>query len=89
MLLWETVVVKRYRRLQTVFRRWLVTNDVGERVAYRPEEAARVLGVSRDTIFKLLASGELGGWKLGAARLISADEIRRFVREREQAGDGD
>jgi len=58
-------------------------------VAFRPEEAARVLAVSRDTIFKLLATGELRGWKLGSARLISADEIRRFVREREQAADGD
>lgn len=67
-----------------------MTNKVEERLAYRPEEAARALGCCRDTIFKLLASGELKGWRIGAARLISADEIRRFIREREQAaGDDD
>ena len=62
-----------------------MTNDVEERLAYRPNEAARALGCSRDMIFKLLASGELRGWRIGAARLISAEEIRRFVREREDA----
>ena len=67
-----------------------MTNDVEERMAFRPGEAARALGCSRDMIFKLLASGELKGWRIGAARLISADEIRRFIREREEeanAGD--
>jgi excisionase family DNA binding protein len=61
-----------------------MTNAVDERLAYRPGEAAHVLGCSRDMIFKLLASGELKSWKLGAARLISTDELRRFIREREQ-----
>lgn len=61
-----------------------MTTDVEERLSYRPEEAAKIIGCSRDTIFKLLASGQLKGWKIGAARFISADEIRRFIREREQ-----
>ena len=60
-----------------------MANDVEERLAYRPSEAARVIGCSREMIFKLLATGELKGWKVGAARLISADELRRFVHERE------
>jgi len=64
-----------------------MANDIQERMAYRPDEAARVIGCSRDLIFKLLASGELKGWHIGAARLISADEIRRFIREREQTAD--
>ncbi|MCH7824852.1 MAG: helix-turn-helix domain-containing protein [Acidobacteria bacterium] len=57
--------------------------DIQERFSYRPEEAAAALGCSRDTIFKLLASGDLKGWKINTARFISADEIRRFIRERE------
>jgi excisionase family DNA binding protein len=65
-----------------------MANDVQERMAYRPEEAARALGCSRDTIFKLLASGQLRGWHIGAARLISGDEIRRFIREREEEAGG-
>jgi excisionase family DNA binding protein len=62
----------------------MMVSETAERLAYRPDEAARVLGCSRDTVYKLLASGELKGWKLGAARLINADELRRFVREREE-----
>jgi len=61
-----------------------MTNDVQGRMAYRPEEAAAAIGVSRDMIFKLLASGQLKGWRIGAARLISADEIKRFIGERER-----
>jgi len=34
-------------------------DQIAERLAYRPDEAARALGCSRDLIFKLLASGEL------------------------------
>ena len=53
-------------------------------LAYRPDEAARVLGASRDTIFKLLAAGQLRGFKIGAARFISAEELSRFIRAREE-----
>ena len=60
------------------------TTDTQDRLAYRPDEAASALSCSRDTIFKLLASGDLKGWKINSARFISADEIRRFIREREQ-----
>lgn len=59
---------------------------MAERLAFRPDEAAKVLGSSRDTIFRLLAAGELRGFKIGNARYISADELQRFIRSRE-AGD--
>ena len=58
-------------------------SSVTERLAYRPEEAAKCLGMSRDTIFRLLAAGAIRGFKVGSARLISADELQRYVRERE------
>ena len=61
-----------------------MSNEITERVAYRPSETADLLGCSRDTIFKLLASGELRSWKINSARFISADELRRFIAEREQ-----
>ena len=60
------------------------TTDTQERLSYRPEEAARLLGCSRDTIFKLLSTGELKGWKINSARFISLDEIRRFISERQE-----
>lgn len=52
-------------------------------MAYRPEQAAKALNCSRDTIFRLLATGELKGFRVGAARFISADELREFIRARE------
>ncbi len=53
------------------------------RLAYRPDEAAAALGCSRDTVFRLLSRGELKGYRVGAARFISAGELTRFVAERE------
>ena len=63
-----------------------MTTDTDVRLSYRPDEAARLLGCSRDTIFKLLASGELRGWKINSARFFSAPEIHRFIQERETGG---
>ncbi len=50
-----------------------------ERLAYRPDECALTLGVSRDTIFKLLRSGELKSLKIQSARLIPASEVDAFL----------
>ena len=57
------------------------------RLAYRPNEAARVLGCSRDTVDRLIERGELKSFKLLATRFISAEEITRVIREREEHGD--
>ena len=56
-----------------------------ERLAYGPNEAAKALGSSRDTIDRLIERGELHSWTVGRRRFISAEELRRFIREREQA----
>lgn len=55
------------------------------RGAFRPNEAARWLGCSRDTIERLWRSGELRSFKIGTARYISASELDRFVRAKEAA----
>ena len=52
------------------------------RLSYRPADAARLLGISREQIFRLLERGELRGFKIGGARLIEAQELARFIRER-------
>ncbi len=55
-----------------------------EKLAYRPDQVAEALGTSRDTVFRLLASGALRSFKIGAARFISAEALREFIREREE-----
>jgi excisionase family DNA binding protein len=57
---------------------------VEQRLMYRPEEAADMLGIGRTRVFALIRSGQLRSVKLGGARLISADALRAFVRDLEQ-----
>lgn len=55
-----------------------------EQLMYRPAEAAMVLGICRTRVFALIKSGRLRSVKLGAARYITAEALRAFVRELEQ-----
>jgi excisionase family DNA binding protein len=55
-----------------------------EQLMYRPAEAAQVLGICRTRVFALIKSGQLRSVKLGAARYITAEALRAFVRELEQ-----
>jgi excisionase family DNA binding protein len=57
---------------------------VMEQLMYRPAEAAQVLGICRTRVFALIKSGQLRSVKLGAARYITAEALRAFVRELEQ-----
>jgi len=45
------------------------------RKAYKVNEVAEALGLSRTTIYKLINLGELKRIKLGASTLISADSV--------------
>ncbi len=54
-----------------------------ERGAFRPAEAARWLGVSRDTVDRLWQTGRLRSFKIGAARFISREALEKFVAELE------
>ncbi len=48
-----------------------------EKLAYTIKEASAALGVSKATIYRTLANGELHAKKLGSRTLIPADELRR------------
>jgi excisionase family DNA binding protein len=45
----------------------------------RPEQAARVLNVSRSKVFELIRCGELRSVKSGGCRRISAAALREYV----------
>ena len=55
---------------------------LADRICYRPDEAAAVMGTSRDVIFKLLAAGELRSFRAGRVRLIPADALREYVQRK-------
>ena len=48
-----------------------------------PEVIAR-LGVTRPTVYRFLQSGELRSFRLGSRRLVSAEALAEFIRERER-----
>jgi len=52
----------------------------GERISYSPEEAARMLGVSRSTIYKYMNAGVLPYSKLGKRRLILHEDLVSLVK---------
>jgi excisionase family DNA binding protein len=58
-----------------------------ERLAYSLDQARFRLGdVSRDTLERLIARGELRSFTVGRRRFISAAELDDFIRRREEAG---
>jgi excisionase family DNA binding protein len=57
--------------------------EIRERGALRPNEAAAWLGLSRDTLERLIAKGEIRSYKVGAARFLSTEALREFVASRE------
>ncbi len=53
------------------------------RLLLRADEAAHLLGVSRATVYNLLASGELRGVKIGRAVRVSRATLLRWIADRE------
>ena len=60
---------------------------MADKLLLRLDEAARALGVSRATLYRLIAAGRLRAVRVGRATRIPARELERFVRELE-GGDG-
>lgn len=48
-------------------------------VAYRVEEAAESLRISRDSIYELIRSGELRTIKVGARRLVPVIALSEYI----------
>lgn len=53
-----------------------------DRIAYRPPEAGRLLGVGRNRIYELIASGEIPAVRLGSALLIPRVGLERWIADR-------
>jgi excisionase family DNA binding protein len=58
-------------------------NPPAERLAYSPDEAAELLGISKELVHDLLRTGELGSVKAGRRRLIGRNHLEALLtRER-------
>ena len=56
------------------------------RYLYRVGEVAQLLALSRSKVYDLIARGELESVKVGSARRVTRDAIRRFLQRTEEAG---
>jgi excisionase family DNA binding protein len=56
-----------------------------EKLAYRPQEAAHAVGLSRARIYELMAEGRLAYVQVDGTRLIPAAELNKLIG----VGDGD
>lgn len=53
-----------------------------EPISMRVNDACRFTGISRSTLYLLIANGEVEIIKLGASTLVVTESLRRFVNEK-------
>jgi excisionase family DNA binding protein len=54
-----------------------------DQLLYRPKQAAKVLGISRDKLYDLMRAGRITSVKDGHARFITADALIAYVGQLE------
>jgi len=57
----------------------MTTPLVVDKSLYTPVEAAHALGVSRSTLYVLMANGHLSSVRIGSSRRIPADGLRHYI----------
>ena len=57
--------------------------EPAEPLAHSIDETARLLGLSRDTIHRLIRDGELARVKIGSRTLVTTRSMHKLLEERE------
>jgi excisionase family DNA binding protein len=65
--------------LLAIMREIFAPDAFAERLAYSPDEAAELLGISRELVHDLLRTGQLGSVKAGRRRLIAKHHLDAFL----------
>jgi excisionase family DNA binding protein len=65
--------------LLTIMREAFERAAFAERLAYSPDEAAELLGISRELVHDLLRTGQLKSVKAGRRRLIGKHHLEAFL----------
>jgi len=55
-----------------------------DQLAYSTPDAANLLGVSIQTVYRMLAAGELRTIKIRGRRLVPASELQRIVSQKQK-----
>ena len=67
------------QELLAIVREIFEHNALAGRLAYSPDEAAELLGISRELVHDLLRTGQLGSVKAGRRRLIAKHHLEAFL----------
>ena len=57
-----------------------IWSHVMDQLIFKIEEAAKVLGTSRSTVYRLMTSGQLVSIKVGRSRRVTRQALERFVK---------
>lgn len=57
------------------------TRSTVDKLLYTPVEAAHALGVSRSTVYELIASDVLASVRIGSCRRVPVEALRSYVRK--------
>lgn len=60
-------------------------NDNATPISYSVQGAAAAIGISKTTVWRLIAEGEIKTFKLGCRTLIRGDILRAFIDSRSAA----
>jgi len=71
--------------LLTIMREMSGRNAFADRLAYSPDEAAELLGISTELVHDLLRTGQLGSVKAGRRRLIGKHHLEEFLAREQKA----
>jgi excisionase family DNA binding protein len=66
-----------------------MTTTTIEKLLYRPEEAAKALGISRSKVYALMAAGQLESVRVGGSRRIPIDAMHSFIESLRRVAVGD
>jgi len=58
----------------------MIPQPIAQPRCVRPAEAARLLGVCRDTVYVLMRSGQLQSVRIGRARLIPIAALDELIK---------
>ena len=60
-----------------------MVKEFKDKTLFSTLEVAKILGVSRVTVFNRIKSGEINALKVGRAYLISKEELNRYLGQEE------
>lgn len=60
-----------------------ILHQASQIIAVSPNEAARLCGIGRTTLYAALSSGDLKSIKIGTRRLITIEALRDWLKRNE------